>query len=229
MIAVDLQVVNRAEKSLDELIGGLNRVKSVQRNGILDAGIMRVEGDNVVDAHADQLLQCNCAVERFPCGPLGLKTLIQVGHNDRDPAGFPADRGDHTLEVGKVIVGRHVVVETEHAVGLIVIDHIYQNIEIHTANRLLDNTLALSGPEAGNPGINDVRGLLIGGESGAVSMFMLAFCAPVLQVVVDFLSHLLASGDSDQTQLAERCIVEITFLMSFDGFHQLCCPFFGGG
>ena len=64
------------------------------------------------------------------------------------------------------------------------------------------------------------------GKCGTVRVLMLSLFTPVLQVGVNFLPHLFAAGDSDEAELAKRGVVKYTFVMSFDGFHQLGGPFF---
>ena len=63
-------------------------------------------------------------------------------------------------------------------------------------------------------------------------MLVLTLGTPDLKIIVNFLPHRLTSCDGDEAQLAERGIVQSTFVMFFDGFHQVRCPFcngWGGG
>lgn len=62
MIIVQLEVIAVMANSLDELICAGHGVKAVQGDGVLNPGIVRVEGDDIVDAHGDQLLQGQRAV-----------------------------------------------------------------------------------------------------------------------------------------------------------------------
>ena len=65
VVVVDLKVVLTAQKALDKLIGRPDRIKAVERDRVHDAGVMGIKGDDVVDAHADQLLQRDRAVQRL--------------------------------------------------------------------------------------------------------------------------------------------------------------------
>ena len=63
MIFVDLKVIHTAQESFNKLVGGLNGVKPVKRDRVHDAGIICVKGNDVVDAHADQFLKRDRAVQ----------------------------------------------------------------------------------------------------------------------------------------------------------------------
>ena len=103
MVAVDLQVFVGIQETLDKLISRLDGIKSIERDRVLDTGVMSVEGENIIDSHTDELLQSECAVQRFPRSTLGLNTLIEIGHDHCDPAGFAADSSDHTFQVLEMI------------------------------------------------------------------------------------------------------------------------------
>ena len=225
MVAVDLQVVHCVQKAFDELVSRLDGVKAVERNGVLYAGVVSIKGNDIVDTHAGELLQGDRAVQGFTRGSLGLKAFIQIGHDDRDAAGFSADCSNYTLEVGEMIIRRHVVVKSKHAVGLIVVDHVHKDVEVHAAHRLCHNSLALAGSETGLFGIDDIGGTEIACESRAVFMLVLALGAPVLKIGIDFLPHRFTSGDGDEAELAERGVVQNTFVVFFVGFHHVCSPF----
>ena len=63
MIGVDFQILYIAQQTLDELVSRLDGFKAMQRDCVLYSGTMCVEGDNVVNAHLNQLLQSKCAVK----------------------------------------------------------------------------------------------------------------------------------------------------------------------
>ena len=150
MIAVDFQVIVSVQQSFYELIGGLHSVETVERNRVLNTGVMSVESDDVVDTHSYEFLQRDRAVQRFPGCALRLEALIEIRHDDSDSTGLALDSRDHTFEVGEMVVRRHVVLETEHLVGLAVIDDIHQDVEVHTSDRLIQYALAFTCPEAGH-------------------------------------------------------------------------------
>ncbi len=62
VVAVDLQVIKSAQKPFHELIGRAHRLEAVQRDCILHPRIVGVEGNNIVCAHAHQLLKSKGAV-----------------------------------------------------------------------------------------------------------------------------------------------------------------------
>ncbi len=220
VIAVDLQIRHVAEESLHELVDGLYVVEAAQGNGVHDAGIMGVEGDDVVHAHADQFLQGDGAVQRLAHGALVLTALIEIRHDDGDAPGLAADGGDHTLEVLIMVVGRHVVLHAAEPVGLAVIAHIHQQIEIHAADRLADHALAFTGSETRQITVYNVRGSLVADIGLAVLVFALALRPPVGQVIVDGSGHFLTAGDGDDAQCTGGDAFQLSLLMRSYGFHS---------
>ena len=97
---------------------------------------MRVKSENVVDTHAHELLKRDRAVEGLPGGALLLAALIEIRHDHSDPAGLSADGSDDPLEVLEVIVGRHMILESEHFICLAVVDDVGEKIEVHTSDGL---------------------------------------------------------------------------------------------
>ena len=97
VVVVDLQAFHMAQKSFDKLISRLYGLETVQRDGILHAGIVGVKRDDIVYAHIDHFLQGQGAVQRFSGGTLVLAALIEIGHDDSDPSRLAAHGGDDTL------------------------------------------------------------------------------------------------------------------------------------
>ena len=62
LAAARFEYENR-KKAFDELIGRTDRIKSVERDRVHDAGVMRVEGDDIVDAHDLKFFQCQRTIK----------------------------------------------------------------------------------------------------------------------------------------------------------------------
>lgn len=92
--AVQLQAFYVVQQTLDKLVGGLYRLEAMQRDRVLYAGIVGVEGDDIVHAHIYHLLEGQRTVERFSCRSLVLSALIEIGHDDGDSSRLAAHRGD---------------------------------------------------------------------------------------------------------------------------------------
>ena len=86
----DIEIRRRAVEPLEELIGRLEILESGERDGILDAGIVGVKCDDVLNAHAHQLLERLGTVEGLASGTAVLAALIEERHDDRDAAGLTA-------------------------------------------------------------------------------------------------------------------------------------------
>ena len=106
-----------------------------------------------------------------------------------------------------------------------VVDHINKDVEIHAAHRLRQDTLAFACSESGLFGIDNVGGTEISGKCGAVFVLVLTLGAPFLKVKINFLPHCFTAGDGDETELAERGIVQYALFIFLDRFHRVCCPF----
>ena len=118
-----------------------------------------------------------------------------------------------------MVIGRHVIRLTEHAIGLAVIYNIYEKVEIHTANGLLHDTLSFAGAEAGEIHVHDIGGTLIACKGKTVLVLALAFCAPLRQKIINFLSHILTAGYGNQAQRTYRNRFQISLVMLFNLLH----------
>lgn len=104
---IQLQILILAEQCLQDLVAGADAVEAHQGHGVLNAGVMGVEGDKVAHAQTLQFLQCLRAVQTFAGGAAMLTAFVQEGHNDVDPLGAAADCANDALQILIVIVGRH--------------------------------------------------------------------------------------------------------------------------
>ena len=104
MVIVDLDVIYAVQDAFYELVSRLNGIESVKRDRILYTRIMCIEGDDVVNTHADQLLKCQCAVHGLTCSTSVLTALIQERHDNSDSSCFTICCSDHTFQILIVII-----------------------------------------------------------------------------------------------------------------------------
>ena len=97
MVAVDDDVGDRPDERLDELVRRLNVFETGEGDGVLYARVVRVEGDDVFDAHAHKLLQRDRAVEGFARRAAVLTAFVEHGHDDRNAAGLAGCGADDAL------------------------------------------------------------------------------------------------------------------------------------
>ena len=97
VILVRLHIRNVQEAGLDELVGRHEVVKAGERGRILDARVMCVEGDEVLDAHVREFGQHVGAVQRLPLGSSVLTALVEEGHNHIHAVRRRAARRDDAL------------------------------------------------------------------------------------------------------------------------------------
>ena len=188
MLVVDLQIVGAAENVLDELVGRGDRLEAVHRDRVLYAGVMRVKCNDVRDAELCELLQRVRAVHRLAAILLDLPSLVEVGHDDVDAAGLLAGSCDHALQVSKMVVRRHDVLEAVHFIGDGVVHDIDHDIDVVAADGVADGSLALAGAESRRVGLKNKRVPGVTVVRGVVSQLD-ALSAPVHKVIVDLFSN----------------------------------------
>ena len=133
-----------AEKSLDKLVGRLYCLESAQRDCVLHPRIVRVKSDDIVDAHANQLLKSKRAVQRLAGSTPVLAALIEERHNDIDAAAFSAYSRDDPLQVLEMIVRGHVVDIPRQRVCYAVVADVHHQVQVLAADRFGDNAFRLT-------------------------------------------------------------------------------------
>ena len=97
MLLVNEKTLIGPKKSLGKLIGRREVVKASQRFGVLDPGIMGIEGDEILDSHAAEFLNGVSAVQRLPAVSLVLPAFIEEGHDYIDTVGFTIGSHDDSF------------------------------------------------------------------------------------------------------------------------------------
>ena len=92
-----------------------------------------------------------------------LTALIEVGHDDRNALGLLALGGDDALEVLEVVVRRHGHFHAVHAVGIGVIRHVAEDVQVVSTDALPQHGLALARGETRAIGIQQEAFALIAG------------------------------------------------------------------
>ena len=204
MVAVDLEIGQLAQQRLEHLVGGMHVFKAGARDRILHSGVVGVEGDDVVDAHRGQFLKRHGAVQRLAGGAAVLTAFIEVRHDDRDALGLLALGGDDALEVLEVVVRRHGHVHAVHAVGVGIVGHVAENVEVIAAYALTDDGLAFAGREAGAVGVQqEVAAQIAGiGQQNLIGVF--GFFFPLNQIGVDLFAQALAAVHGNNSKRSDR-------------------------
>ena len=200
VVPVEFDVRNVVDHGFQELVGGVDVLKSAQGDGVLDPGVVGVKGDEVLHAHAGQLLEAQGAVQGLPGGAAVLAAFIEHGHNDVDPASLAADGGDDPLQVLVVVVGAHGDVHAVHLVGHAIVEHIGKDVQIMASNRLLQAALGLAGAEPGALRLQLIGLPAIADEVRVVHHFSVPLRTPIHQILVHFSGDLLAALHSDEAQ-----------------------------
>ena len=153
---------------------------------------MGIEGDDVLHAHGQQLLQGNGAVQGLANHTAMLTAAVQGGHDDAHTVAAAGDGLVQALQVGVVIVGGHVVLHAEQVVGQGVVAGIADEEDIIAADGLLHQALGVAALEAGAGTVDD-KGILLNAD----------FLGPGDQMAVDELGQLLSAGAGDQSQMGD--------------------------
>jgi len=125
------------------LVLGLDVVEARERHGVLHARVVRVERDDVRDAHARELPQRERAVQRFAVGVAVLAAFVEHRHDDGDALGLAVDGGEDALEVAEVVVGAHTVHRAAHGVGDAVVERVGEKEDVLAADRVVEHALRL--------------------------------------------------------------------------------------
>ena len=172
MVGIQGQVRNIPDQRFDHLIGRLNIVKAMQRNSVLNSGVMGIKGNQIGNTDVDQFLQHHGAVQGFSGAPFVLSAFVQHGHHNGDSFCLSGDGADDPLQVRKVLVGRHGHRLTVHFIGHTVIEHIV------SPQRLINDSLSFSAPEPG---------------AGSVDHETMVHTAPLLQIGVNLFNKALTA------------------------------------
>ena len=212
MFIVQLQIIELAQNILNELVSRAHGFESRERNRVHDAGLVRVESDDVLDAEFCELLKNVGTVKRLAAVPQLLPAFIEVGHDDVDAVCFAAGSGNDSLQILVMVVRRHDIIKTCHRIGQTVIAHVDEDVKILATDRLLDRTLAFSRTEAGSGGLHDkgVEGIII----CIIHTFGLyALFSPVNEKSVDLCTDLLGALQRDNAEFSvSSCAVKRLFL-----------------
>ena len=153
---------------------------------------MGIEGNDVLNTHALQLLQSNRAVQAFPGNTPVLPAAVQTGHDNRHTVGSACHCLNQPLQVRKVVIRRHMVFLTEQIIGQAVVAGVYDEENIVSPDRLLDEALCVAALKAGAVTVNDKRVLLNA-----------SFPCPRAQVTINQVSQFLSTRTSNQSKMRD--------------------------
>ena len=135
MIFVDPQILDFSQKRFENLIIRHDIVEAHKGNRVLNARVMCVESDDVLDSHRFEFLKRYRAVKRFAGRAFVLSSAVEDGHDDVYTGGFAADCGNYAFKILKVIVRRHRNASAEHIVFATVIADIRHDEKIVSSDR----------------------------------------------------------------------------------------------
>ena len=200
---VDAQIIVGVAHGLEHLVGRHDAFKAAQRDGVLHARIVRVEGDDVGNAHRDQLLEHHGAVHGLAGGAAMLAAFVEHRHDDVDAVSLSADRRDDALEIGVVLVRRHRNLSAIELVGALIRAHVADDEQIIAANGILNHALALAGAEARAVRFQQ-EAVLIRAVEAVELLVGGRVHLPVHQILVDPAAHFLAAVHGDDAQRRDR-------------------------
>ena len=119
-----------------------------------------------------------------------LTAAVQAGHDDGAAVAFTGSRLDQTLQVGEMIIRRHMVHTAEQLVGQAVVAGVHHKIQVIAAQTFLDETLCVTGLEAGADAGDD-EGVLLHSQ----------FMCPAHQMCINLVCQLFRAGYHDQADV----------------------------
>ena len=185
---------------------------------------MGVEGDDVPDAHIDQLLETQGAVQALAGGAAVLTAFIEHGLDHRDALGLAGDGGDDALEVLEMIVGRHGHFLPVHFIGNVMGAHIHDDVHVQTADALAQHGLAFTRAKA-RAGALDQEGIAVYTRAGVI-LLVLHFlqAVPFEQPLIDLFADLLAAGHGDDAKRADWYAGRVLFPCGQQPGHDFSSP-----
>ena len=117
-------------------------------------------------------------------------------------------------------VRRHVVLKTEHLIGLAVVDDICDQVQVHTADGLCHYAFSFTCAEAGKVAVDNVGRTLVADIGQRILVLALALISPACKVKVDLRSHFLASFDRNYSKGTCGHCIQMSLIMQFDRFHE---------
>ena len=173
---------------------------------------MGVESDEILDSHGDKVLEHLRAVQRFSLAAAELPALVEIGHDHRDPPGFPADCGDRPLQVHIVVVRRHVIGHPAQVVGNTVVADVKKDVEVVAADGIQDDGFSFSAAEAGCGIPDQITVPCIGVQLRSAAVFVIAVLPPLNDVVIYLLSEDFAALKRYDPQIADGHSFSVSFL-----------------
>ena len=198
VFVVDPEIRNGLGQRFQELVGRHEGVEALKRDGVLDSGVVSVEGDDVGNAHPGQFLQSQGTVERFPFAALVLASLIEKGHDHIDTARFSVCCGNDTLQILIVVVRRHMVFVTADRVSQAVVQHIGKDKKIHASYGLFQDSFGFAGTETRAAAVDQVGILQIASVSDGIFGVTGIFVTEIAQVFVHQIREIAASLQRSQ-------------------------------
>ena len=212
MFLVHHQIFFRVQQGSQELVRGLEVVKSAQGGGILHPGIVSIKGHKIGNPHILQFFQSIGTVQGFPAVPFMLSALVQKGHDYVDPMGFAPHGSNDPLQVLVMVIGRHMVGITVHFICNAVIAHIHQQEQIFASDGFMECTFGFSRSETGTVCKGKVIAFDIAVKGGIVfHFFIVDTAAEFHQIIIDPAAHPLCGGQGDQLQRRHRhCVFQLS-------------------
>ena len=204
VIVINVKSFYIAKKSFDKLIGRLNSLKTMKRSRILYTCIVSIKGDDVLNSHFGQFLECRCTVKRFTSHTFALTAFIKIWHDNVNSAGFTADCSNCTFQILKMIIrGHHIGIPADRVIDAVITD-IYHKINIITTYGFADFTLTFTGTETWGLYVYNVGVALISFESAGSKFIVFAFFSPLYKPFIYFLAKGTTAIKGNKSQSSYR-------------------------
>jgi hypothetical protein len=97
-------------------------------------------------------------------------------------------------------------------VGQAVVADIYENVQIHSTHRIINDTLRFPGSKARYFGIYEIRGAGIRLQQRTFQMLMLALLTPLYNVGINLFAQGSTALQSDDSEFSQRNSFKVTFI-----------------
>ena len=166
---------------------------------------MRIERDDVVHAHAVEFLQHQRAVQAFAGAAAVLTAAVEQRHDNGDALRLAANGCNGALQVHVVVIGGHRHFMPVHVVGAVVRTDIAEDVEIQSANGILNQSLAFAVTEARAGCAHEEVLATHTWRCGHIArQGFFRVLAPLQQPLVHLVAHVLRAAHGNQAQRSNR-------------------------
>ena len=133
-----------------------------------------------------------------------LTAFIKKRHDNVNTVSLTGSCGDDSLKILEMVVRRHMVYMTADSVSRAVVGNVYHNVKVCTADRFLNDSLALTSTKTGALTVYKERLLTVALGNVVQTFFFYQFLTEFYQFSVNLLCKIAAAFQRCDTDWCDR-------------------------